>query len=390
MLPRYDLVVVGAGPAGSTLARLVAARGHSVLLLEKDREVGLPVRCGEAVSNRSLEAIVDIRPQWVAARIDTFRLNAPDGTAVDLNLGGHGHVLHRRLFDADLATMACEAGAHLLTRARATGLLRRDGAVTGVTFEHHGEPRSVEAAIVAGADGVESRVGVWAGIDTTTHVRDMESCAQFTLAGVDVAPTTCDFYFGTTVAPEGYVWIFPKGGSTANVGIGISALAARRRSALSLLREFVGSRMPDAGMVTMVAGGVPCARTLDHIVQDNVLLVGDAAHQVNPLSGGGITSGMRASVVAAENVTRALSSGRVRDMRRYERDWDDLLGAQHRMYHRIKTAVHRFPDATLDTIAAGLAALPADKRTIWNVLRIALVKHPGLIIDMIRMFNLAD
>ncbi|MBR9976442.1 MAG: NAD(P)/FAD-dependent oxidoreductase, partial [Bacteroidetes bacterium] len=198
MKPRYDVVVVGAGPAGSTCARYASARGASVLLLEKDRDVGMPVRCGEAVSNRSLEKIVDIDPRWIAATIKRFRLISPSGHMIEPDLGGHGYVLERRIFDYDLARLAAEAGVDVRTKSYVDGLLPADGgdvvrampsahdaastgAWKGVSLLWKGEPRTVEARVIVGADGVESRVGKWAGIDTTTHLRDMETCAQMTL-----------------------------------------------------------------------------------------------------------------------------------------------------------------------------------------------------------------
>jgi digeranylgeranylglycerophospholipid reductase len=388
MRDRYDLVVVGAGPVGSTLARLVAENGFSVLILEKDREVGLPVRCAEAVSNRSITRLVDMRPVWIAATIGKFRFNAPDGTQVLIDLGESGYVLHRKLFDADLAAMACDAGAHLITKACVNGLDRAGDTICGVKYMHQGKQRIVRAAIVAGTDGVESRVGRWAGIDTATSISDMESCAQYTLSGVDGPDNICDFYFGNVIAPEGYLWVFPKGNKTANVGIGISGSAARTRSASAWLRDFVQRRMPDAGVLTTIAGGVPCAITLEHIVKGNVVLAGDAAHQVNPLSGGGITSGMRAAELAAHSVVQALRNNDIGMLRAYEKDWEDLLGAKHRMYHRIKEAVHHFPDDVLNRIASTMVSLPPDKHTVWHVLKVALTRHPTLIWDMIKTFGL--
>ena len=78
----YDIVVVGAGPAGSTAARFAANEGVSVLMLEKDRDVGYPVRCGEAVSMTGLEEFVKPDPNWIAAEINNFTFIAPDKTEI--------------------------------------------------------------------------------------------------------------------------------------------------------------------------------------------------------------------------------------------------------------------------------------------------------------------
>ncbi len=390
MKESYDVVVIGAGPAGTTLARYAALGGASVLILEKDRDVGVPVRCAEAVSDKSLEEVVSIDPKWIASTIKHFRLIAPNGSMVEPDLGGFGYVLERRLFDYDLARLAVEAGAELLTKAYASNLIITGGRIEGVEFQWKGEPRQVKARIIAGADGVESRVGKWAGIDTTTHFRDMECCAQMTLSNIDVGDDTCEFYFGQDTAPMGYLWVFPKGNRMANVGIGISGTAAKHRSPISYLKEFVDRKYPSAGVLTTIAGGVPCAQSLERIVKENVVLAGDAAHQVNPISGGGITSGMKAGKLAGEIIAEALRRNDLRHLAEYEHQWNKTIGKKHATYYKMKNAVYKFPDETLNDIARNVLKLKPEKRTIWGVFRTALIKHPALVWEMVKTFGLRN
>ena len=384
----YDVVVVGAGPAGSTCARYAAMHGASVLVLEKDRDVGMPVRCGEAVSNRSLEKIVNIDPRWIAATIKNFRLISPGGHTVQPDLGGYGYVLERRIFDYDLARLAVEAGAEVHTKCYVDGLTSDSSGWTGVSFQWKGENRSVQARIVVGADGVESRVGKWAGIDTTTHLRDMETCAQMTLSNVDLEDDTCEFYFGNDVAPMGYLWVFPKGNGMANVGVGISGMASKKKAAINYLQQFIERRFPDAGVLTTVAGGVPCAVTVETLVKDNIVLIVDAAHQVNPMTGGGITSGMIGAKIAGEAIGRAIAENDLSQLQGYPAAWEKEIGAKHRTYHRMKSAVHNFPDDAFDDIAVNVLKLKPEKRTIWGVFKTALRHHPSLVWEMVKVFGL--
>jgi len=94
----------------------------------------------------------------------------------------------------------------------------------------------VEADIVVEADGVESKVGRWAGIDTSLKLSDIETCAQFLVAGIDVDQNFCQFYLGNEIAPAGYIWIFPKGKNQANVGIGILGSKSGKKRAEALLK----------------------------------------------------------------------------------------------------------------------------------------------------------
>ncbi len=387
MKDKYDVIVVGAGPAGSTTARIASAGGLSVALLEKDPIVGLPVRCGEAVSSQTIRSLVDFDERWIAASIKRFRLVAPNGSAIEPDTGSAAFVLDRSRFDLDLALMAVNHGAELITDAFVDGLFFDDTDPVGVTFLHGGKEHRIRGSVIVGADGVESRIGTWAGIDTTTHIKDMESCAQMFVANVRIEEDVCELHFGRDIAPTGYVWVFPKGNNCANIGIGISGAASRSRHALSYLNEFMARRFPDAQILQTVAGGVPCAPTLPQLVLGSVVLVGDAAHQVNPLSGGGITSGMRGGKLAGEAIVRSLNAGKPDLLRSYEREWDSLLGTKHRWFYKMKTAVYHFPDETLNSIAADVLSLPSDNRTLWRVFRTALIKHPSLVWEMVKTFG---
>ncbi|HTP79447.1 MAG TPA: NAD(P)/FAD-dependent oxidoreductase, partial [Bacteroidota bacterium] len=355
----YDVIVVGAGPAGSTAARYAAAGGASVLMLEKDRDVGYPVRCGEAVSHDGLVQFIEPDKKFIGSTVTRFRLVAPNGTEVIPRLDGAGYVLERRIFDYEVAKLAAEEGAEVVTKAYAYDLVKdAEGNAVGVRALIKDRKVDIRSRVVVGADGVESRVGKWAGIDTTCHIRDMESCAQMTLSGIEVEEDVLDFYFGDAVAPGGYLWIFPKGKNTANVGLGISVECAKKKSAIRYLQEFIERRFPGAAVLTHIAGGVPCAKTCDTIVKNRVLLVGDAAHQVNPTSGGGIISGMIGGMIAGQVAAEAVRSNDLRRLGEYQKRWQKRLGWRHEVFYNIKEGISSFSDETLNGIAASALKLP--------------------------------
>ena len=95
MKKEYDIIVVGAGPAGSMAARFAAEQGISVLMLEKDRDVGYPVRCGEAVNKKGIEEFIESNEKWIAAKINKFSLNSPDCTDVVIEFQETGYILDR-------------------------------------------------------------------------------------------------------------------------------------------------------------------------------------------------------------------------------------------------------------------------------------------------------
>ncbi|PIZ62035.1 MAG: hypothetical protein COY19_11705, partial [Candidatus Marinimicrobia bacterium CG_4_10_14_0_2_um_filter_48_9] len=113
----FDVIVVGGGPAGSMAAWYAVKGGAKTIILEKDRDIGYPVRCGEAVSDAGLRQFLEPRPSWIASTISKIRMVSPDGSVVDTAGSALGYILHRRMFDYDLANIAAQAGAQVLTKA---------------------------------------------------------------------------------------------------------------------------------------------------------------------------------------------------------------------------------------------------------------------------------
>jgi len=386
MQSEYDVIVVGGGPSGSMAARFAAEQGASVLMLEKDRDIGYPVRCGEAVSHAGIEEFIEADPKFISTTIDKFSLIAPDGTEVVVPLEQIGYVLERRVFDYELAKQAASRGVQILTRAYVNGLLFEDEKVSGVKFEHMGEQKEIKCKVVIAADGVESRVGRWAGIKTFIDFREMESCVSITAANIDVNENTLFFYFGKEVAPEGYFWIFPKYNKSANIGLGVSGGIGRKQSAQSFLDRFMQKHYPEAPILTKIAGGVPSSITLEKISAPGIILVGDAARQVNPLSGGGIVSGMIGGKIGGTIVGEAIKNNKLDQILTYDKAWRDRLGKRHEIFDRIKNGIYNFSDEKFNSIAHAVAKIPMEKRSLGNIFKTALLNKPSLLVDIAKVF----
>ena len=388
MKEEYDIIVVGAGPAGSMAARYAAAQGVSVLVLEKDRDVGYPVRCGEAISRAGVEEFIDSDERWIKAHINKFSFIAPDETEVSLQFGAkdEGYVLERRIFDYELAKSAVSEGAQIITRAYVNGLLFDGDKIAGIKYEYEGEQKALKSKIVIAADGVESRVGKWAGLKTHIDFRDMECCTQITAAEIPIDQNTLYFCFGEKVAPHGYFWVFPKGDNTANIGLGVSGLIGKKKSAQSFLSDFMKKHYPDASVLTTIAGGVPSTVTLKKISAPGIALVGDAARQVNPLSGGGIASGMIGGSIAGRIAAESIRMKKSEHLLTYDKAWHDRLGKRHEIFNRLKEGIFNFSDDKFNNIALSISKIPFEKRTLGRVFTTALFNQPSLLIDVAKVF----
>lgn len=386
---RYDVVVVGAGPAGSIAARTAAKQGAKTLLLERDAVIGSPVRCGEAIAARNLKRFVEIQQSWVAAEVDGAVLYAPNGTGVPIvSPDTTGIILERNIFDRYLAETAAIGGARVQSRCDVTGLVTEDSYVTGVIYERFGKRQKISCKVVIAADGVDSRVARWAGLYTNIRAADLESAYQFYLAGLDYDSRYCHFYFGQDVALGGYVWVFPKSPTMASVGIGVCVKDNEAGTAYRKLQEFIDIHYPRAAIVGEMAGGVPVSKPIKVPYGNGILLAGDAARHCNPLTGGGIATAMmaghQAGITAAEAVFTGNASAKA--LSKYVSRIQDDVGTPNQRAYRLKDGVANLTDDMLNRTANELMALSPEDRTLKRAFLIGLMNQPSLLLDIIRAF----
>src|SRR6185503_17783877 len=390
-MPDVDVLVVGAGPAGAVAAWQAKLAGPEldVVLLERNRAVGSPVRCAEGVGDAGLREFANPDgADWVSRRITDVIFQAPDDTEVVLANCGLGWVLDRTRFDAFLAAQAAAEGATVLVGAEATAMARNGDDRWHVRVKQRGVDEVYRARVVIGADGVETMVGRWAGLDTRVPSRDMESCAQYVLQGIDFNPNAIYLQFSNAIAPGGYAWIFPKAVGVANVGLGLVSLKADGRNARQYLDAWIDRRFPTGARTGYTVGGVIVHTTIKKTYTDGVLVAGDAAHMINPLSGGGITNAMKAGRLAGCTAAAAIRGNDTSERRlsAYHNAWMDMLGEDHLKYYRIKQALEHMDDAFLNSLARTVNKIEPSKRTIGRVFTKALIKHPQLIPVAARFF----
>lgn len=317
-IKEVDVLVIGAGPAGSMAAREASRNGAETLIIDKKSEIGTPKRCGEGIMDGVLESVnLDVDERCIARHIDGARLVAPDGTSAwftseTLETPATGIILERKVFDKHVTMDAIRSGAEVMIKTEATGITREDDYLLVDINSFNNMYSQIKARIVIGADGPEGRVANWMGINTKVPLAEMESGAQYEMTNLNMEKNdTIEFYFGS-VAPGGYAWIFPKGYDTANVGIDVSGVKGEK-TALEYLDDFVKSNPEtcDGEIVEVNVGGNPLCGVFDTIVADNFMLVGDAAGCVSPITGGGIDTGLESGMVAGRVAARAVSEGDV-------------------------------------------------------------------------------
>jgi digeranylgeranylglycerophospholipid reductase len=313
-----DVLVVGAGPAGSRAAEVAAEGGASVLLVEKRKKIGTPVQCAEFLHKKVVRRL-EVPSKAIAQEVEGMVTHLFGG--IKATSKAPGCVLYRDQFDAFLSERAVRAGAKLSLDTLAVepvmGDKRGDGPV-GAVLEHGrtGRREKVWAKVIIGADGPSSLVGSWIAQENeeilVAHQRTVKLNAPLEFTEVYLHP---DY-------PGGYGWLFPKG-KFANVGVGVErSLGGRPGSALRDLVTALGDRI--GTMVSKTAGHIPVGGPLRTVV-GSVMLVGDAGGFTHPITGGGIQQAVETGALAGDAAARFIS-GEEGALEGYTSEWKSLLG----------------------------------------------------------------
>ncbi|MCI4351166.1 MAG: geranylgeranyl reductase family protein [Thermoplasmata archaeon] len=348
-MEEFDVVVVGAGPAGATAARFAAEGGATTLLVDRRPELGHPVQCGEFVPAaheltdlfdcpEAIHASFDVPPETVLRTTRTMACVAPTGRRYDFPLDGF--TVSRRAFDKVLALRAEGAGAELRHPLGVTG-------VQGDVVDFARAP-PVRAKVIIGADGPLSTVGRSAQFSVPRRMYRM-----ITATAEGRFPDEIALYFGR-LAPGGYAWTIPRA-DDANVGLGVAHLP--RGSTLGGLLDEFASEQRLGPATERTQWWVPLGPPPESAVRGRVLMAGDAANLVMATNGGGIPtailSGFHAGAVAADHVRTGSS------LAEYDRRWKQHLFTPLDRAHRIKWLGDRVVEHDL-LLALGMRYIGAE------------------------------
>lgn len=385
---KYDVIVVGGRIAGSSASLFASKGGLDVLMIEKRQEIGTPVQCAE-FTTKDVFKTLEIEPskKYICSDIEGVDFYAPNGKHFRVkgdSLYGFndGYVLERKIFDKQLAIESARHGTDIMVKTTVNDLIIKDGNVCGVVAEHLGETFDINADIVIAADGLESSIANMAGLKTTIKRDDICSCAQYEMVGLNLDPNYLQIHHGENIAPRGYLWIFPKGDGVANVGLGIRDT---EHSAYFYLNRFIKNL--DATPVELNIGGVPISGPECKTYSSGLMVVGDAARQVDPVNGGGIKNAIRCGRIAGEVAAEAIQNGDISSeyLKRYEDLWRLSIGKELEASLKYRKIFEKLTDNDFNILAEFLE--DKDPRSISKLSILKFLKnYPHLITLLFNVF----
>jgi len=341
-----DILVVGGGPTGLIAAREASRKGAAVAVLEEDAEIGLPCHCAGLVSIKGLENLgVPSEGSFVQNKVRGARFFSPSGLSFTVEREeAVASVVDRRLFDKFLAQQAEEAGARIKLGFKVQGVER-----SGTELAVRGREASGRAKILIDAEGVSSEILKTIGLNPLDRTCLLTGL-QLDLQGVDVDPDYVQFHAGQRIAPGFFAWVIPLSRHSARVGLACKGMNPREH-----LERFIKDRLGDQRLLELAAtrsGRIVTCGPMEKTFDDNFLVVGDAAGQAKPTTGGGVVLGGICASIAGEVAAEAVDCGELSGtfLQRYESLWKERFGNEFRTMLLARKVMDSLSDKAIDRL----------------------------------------
>jgi len=326
-MKKYDIAIAGGGPVGCFVAEQLASNGRHVAVFEEHSSIGEPVHCAGLVTKRVFDISKCSQAGIVQNKIYGAVIHCPAGSM--LTIGGektHGLVINRQRFDETLSQNAQTAGVDLVTGCKVVAAKKQESYIT-LRIQQNGQTLPVRCNILIGADGPHSNIRKIFGFP---HPIEMLQGIGAELSDTALDPRFVHIFVGRNIAPGFFAWVIPTNtqGTTARIGLCIT-----KRSDHSLQHYFTTllqhPLLEGTTMMKRFGGAIPLG-PLKKTVDDHVMLVGDAAAQVKPTSGGGIYPGLfcatQCAIVAEEALQKQQFDGEF--LKHYHRKWAKEIGRE--------------------------------------------------------------
>jgi len=338
----YDVIVIGAGPVGCKVGEISGKEGLQILILEEHSETGLPVHCTGLVSHRIFD-LSGVSKDVIVNTVKKARFYASNKNSLELKSKKPAYVIDRERFDRELSERAKDSGVEIKTSTKFKGY--KKGGETLEVNTNHGNFRT---KILVGADGPSSTVAHAAGI----KLPDSILTAVQTTVKSDFDSDVVELWFGPEISPDFFGWVVPENKSWGRFGL------ASSKKTVNYFKNFMMVRFKNLIDSKNNLAGVIRYGLIESSVSDNVILVGDAASQVKPFSGGGLIYGLIGANFAAEACIKALEEEEYDSKflkKNYDEAWKEKLAWPIRKGLIMSRLIHSFSVDQLDFLFSSIS-----------------------------------
>ncbi|MCW4019762.1 MAG: NAD(P)/FAD-dependent oxidoreductase [Candidatus Bathyarchaeota archaeon] len=397
---KFDVVVVGGGVCGSFSALTAAGLGAKVAVCEEHGEIGVPQHCAGLVSISGLKRVgLSLSKKIVENKFSGAVFYSPRGREFAIGRASSvACVLNRELLDKHLVDLAERAGVRFLLKSRAESFIVDSNFVRGVVVRRKGTRETLASNLVIDAEGCSSTLLKKARLQTLDRSMVVHAIQAEVDRVKETDMDTVEVYLGRRYAPGFFAWIIPKRNGSARVGLATTVGDPRKYLNRFMHGHPVASKKLGGSKVTSLSlHPIPLGGAIPKTYWNGLLVVGDAASQVKPTTGGGIIFGLLCSKIAGEVAYNAIKSNDFSTgfLSRYQSQWRELIGFDLMVMRQVRKMFNRLPDDKIDKII-GLCSKFGVNRILEEIgdldfqgkSLVLVIQHPtALIITLYSVFS---
>jgi len=367
----YDVIIVGAGPAGLSTGKTVAEKGLSCLVLDKGKEIGFPVRTSGA---SWIQDMISLEiPETCYNPVSEVSFVAPTEKATLCFDKPVACILDVTELNRFLASRAKQFGTELLLDSQVNNVLVEEGFVSGVEANIDGRVQKIRSKIVVDASGLNASLVKKVGL--LKHWTRVALGVQFDIASPEINPDKVVLYVGNKIAPAGYGWLFPWKQNRARIGVGVirpDSFANPLSYAKNLLQNNQLVGLKEFEILGREAGAFPSSGPLEKTIANGFVAVGDSAGQGSPLHGEGIRYAINFGILAGKTICDAFQKKdfSIKTLQNYEKAWRQKEGRNFRIGLAIQKRISKYDDAQWDSSIRYLGKVGlSDPETVIQLFR---------------------
>lgn len=376
----YDIIIIGAGPAGLNAGMNITKAGLNVSVLIVDKTVpwDKPIPCAEGVGKLGFHGAVKLKPSWIRQEIYKAKFHSPDGSFVTYHDRHGGYIINRALMQQDMMVELTTGGVESILNKKVKHISTPNKGIREVFFDD-GEKTS--AKVIIDASGPIGGFGKTENISVKPI--DLEPSYFAVVENISLENDCIHIYAGKKIAPGGYAWVFPRGENSANIGIVLGRDAVKQVNLRTVLEDFIAGNFPDAKILQRYAGTIPCDYKKVPIAIPGLIKAGDSASTVNPISRAGISEALLCGAMAGTAALRMLQAKSTRETRtickEYQDEWYRKKGNRHHKLAKLKRSLAMIPDEDYNRGTQTLLSIPREELTLSKIFTVSLKRFPRLV-----------